>query len=71
MIIHAENTATNERVELEGVEPPGGLDVKVGDIFTVGGVHTAVPNTERRWWQFWKPRWVIGPLQRYRVTDIA
>ena len=23
------------------------------------------PNTDRRWWQFWKPRKVFGPLVPY------
>lgn len=42
--------------------------IAVGDKFTIAGVRTAVPNEGRKWWQFWKPRWRIGPLQTFVVT---
>ncbi len=31
---------------------------KRGDIVTIAGCHEMAPNTNRRWWQFWKPRMV-------------
>ena len=70
MKIYCENVVTNEVGIIEGPPTPQAMDIKVGDEFTIGGVHTAVRNTDRKWWQLWKPRWVMGPLQRYRVTDV-
>lgn len=70
MKIYCENIATNEVGVIEGASIPEGAVINVGDEFTIGGVHTAVPNAGRKWWQFWKPRWVVGPLQRYRVTGV-
>lgn len=71
MIIKIENTRTNERAVLSGMMIPHNANIKIGDEFTIHGVHTAVPNVSRRWWQFWKPRWVIGPLQKYRVLGVG
>lgn len=70
MKIYYENIVTNEVGVIEGPPTPQAMSVKVGDEFTIAGVRTAVPNTDRKWWQFWKPKFVLGPLQRYRVTDV-
>lgn len=69
MKILLENTRTNERAFLEGPVLPKDAIINIGDEFTIGGVHTAVPNLARRWWQFWKPKYILGPLQKYRVID--
>lgn len=45
--------------------------IEVGDVFTVAGLHSWVKNPKRKWWQFWKPARVKGPLQTFRVTDHA
>lgn len=43
-------------------------DIKPGDEFTIQGCLATVRNPSRKWWQFWKPRWIMsGELQRYRV----
>lgn len=68
--IYAQNMTTSENVVLTGMADPGGETVQVGDVFTVAGVHTAVPNTRRKWWKPWEPRWLIGALQQYRVTGV-
>lgn len=35
-------------------------NLKVGDVFTIGGTVRLVPSG-RRWWQLWKPRLVPDP----------
>lgn len=70
MKLLVENTLTNEVGVVEGSPNDAAMSVKVGDEFTIAGVRTAVPNTARRWWQFWKPKYILGPLQRYRVKEI-
>lgn len=37
------------------------LDMRVGDRITLGWKWR---NPDRRWWQFWKPRFVDPPLMR-------
>lgn len=71
MRIKVENTRTDEMAYLEGPFLPEDAVINVGDEFTIGGVHTAVPNLARRWWQFWKPKYILGPLQKYRVLEVT
>ena len=41
----------------------------IGDTFTFEGVRERIPNRNRRWWQFWKPRFFEGiNLARFVVT---
>lgn len=36
---------------------------------TVSGIYRCIPNPERKWWQFWKPRIVqTDDLQVFRVA---
>lgn len=45
--------------------------IKEGDMITIEGMHQMVPNPDRKWWQFWKPAKILGPLQRYRVLAVS
>lgn len=36
-----------------------------GAILFVDGWFEFVPNPDRRWWQFWKPQQVAGPMYPY------
>ena len=29
---------------------------KSGDTLTIAGVYELIPNRDKRWWQFWKPK---------------
>ena len=71
MRIKVENIRTNERAFLEGPFLPKDAIIKIGDEFTIANVHTAVPNLARKWWQFWKPKYILGPLQKYRVLEVS
>lgn len=42
-----------------------GMGMHVGDKFTIAGVRRSVPNPDRRWWQWWKPRTVPGPPMEF------
>jgi len=44
--------------------------MKPGDNFTIAGIHRKVRNGKRRWWQFWKPRYIDGPLKVFQVVKI-
>lgn len=35
-------------------------EIKPGDTITLADCYRAVPNSARRWWQFWKPRLVAS-----------
>lgn len=41
--------------------------MKTGETFTIAGVHKMVPNLDRKWWQFWKPRLVTSGMVVFRV----
>lgn len=56
------------RVDYNEVHKP--QPIKEGDVITIQGAHHMVPNPDRKWYQFWKPRRVFGPLQRYRVVAV-
>lgn len=46
--------------------------LKVGDSFTISGVHPLIRNPSRRWWQVWKPRFVpTEELQRFTVHSVG
>lgn len=42
------------------------MDIKIGDTVNI----TLPTYAKRKWWQFWKPRWIEGPVETkpYRVT---
>lgn len=40
------------------------------DKYTVAGVYDFIPNDSRKWWQFWKPKWVIGELTVFTRNPI-
>jgi hypothetical protein len=42
--------------------------MKTGDKVTIAGVYRNVPNPNRRWWQFWKPRRIPGGPQTFVVS---
>lgn len=44
--------------------------IKPGEAFTIEGLYRMVPNPDRRWWQFWKPRLVkkANELQMFKVV---
>lgn len=44
-------------------------EYKSGDVFTIEGLHPAIRDPNRRWWQFWKPRMVADKdrLATFRV----
>lgn len=45
-------------------------NLKVGDVFTIDGMHLT-PNPDRKWWQIWKPREVLRyGSQRYKVVSL-
>ena len=40
------------------------------DTFVIAGAYERIANPDRRWWQFWKPRFVAGKnLQRFNVRS--
>lgn len=42
--------------------------LKPGDILTIAGDYQTIANPKRRWWTFWRPRFItMSQLQRYRV----
>lgn len=43
--------------------------MKPGDTFTIAGIYELIPNSSRRWWQFWKPRFVKGPPKVFKVRE--
>lgn len=43
-------------------------NIKPGDKFTVAGVYHALPNPDRKWWQFWKPDKIAGPLYEFEAS---
>ena len=43
--------------------------VKAGDTITVAGIYETIPNPDRRWWQFWKPRQLT--TDRLQVFTVA
>lgn len=46
--------------------------MKSGDSLTIAGVWRKIPNPDRKWWQFWRPRMVAsGEYQRFTVTEIS
>ncbi len=47
--------------------------MKPGDKVTIEGVYRAIPNPDRRWWQFWKPRMVdtSEPMEWTVVRDVS
>lgn len=47
------------------------MDLRAGDHFTIAGIYVAVRNPDRKWWQFWKPRFVADPaqLRMFAVTN--
>lgn len=45
-------------------------EIKAGDKFTIAGLHRMERNSDRRWWQFWRPKMIAGPeLQSFRITN--
>lgn len=39
-----------------------------GDLVTIDEIYRKIPNRDRKWWQFWKPRLVTtDELQLFRV----
>lgn len=47
-------------------------DIKVGDIFTISGIFKMKKNPTRKWWQIYKPKYVVdlGNLQKYKAIEI-
>lgn len=47
--------------------------LKAGDTVTITGFHPLVPNTRRRWWQFWKPRSVpdLSRLTQFVLSAVT
>lgn len=43
--------------------------IRIGDTFTIAGVHEKLPNPDRRWWQFWIPKFVPGDLLTFTVSE--
>lgn len=44
--------------------------IRVGDRFTVAGVFQQVPNPDRAWWHFWKPRLVAGQREIFTIEQV-
>ncbi len=45
--------------------------VHPGDKFTIAGVYEMIPNPNRRWWQWWRPRKVASDrLAEFRATSL-
>lgn len=42
--------------------------MKPGDHFTIAGCFAMMLNPNRRWWQFWKPRYVADEERLARFT---
>jgi hypothetical protein len=42
-----------------------------GDTFTIEGIHRKVKNGKRKWWQFWKPRYIQGPLRVFKLHSVS
>lgn len=43
--------------------------MRPGDKLTIAGIHGMERNPDRRWWQLWKPRWlVMSELQCFEIT---
>lgn len=43
--------------------------MELGETVTIAGIYEQVPNPARRWWQFWRPRFVAGPeLRKFTIT---
>jgi hypothetical protein len=38
----------------------------IGDKFTIAGVYAMIPNSDRKRWQFWKPK-LVQDLQIFTV----
>lgn len=45
--------------------------LKPGDKLTIAGAMVPIKNPSRKWWQFWKPRMVAGPVYREFVIVTA
>jgi hypothetical protein len=46
-----------------------GAFIKPGHKMTFEGIYRMVPNPSRRWWQFWRPRFVAtDELQTFTVV---
>ena len=45
---------------------------KIGDTFTLAGMVKVIPNPDREWWHFWKPRMVkTSELAKFTVVGIG
>lgn len=42
--------------------------MKPGDKFTIAHVHPWMRNPARKWWQFWKPKWVVDTSRLAEFT---
>ena len=43
-----------------------------GDIFTIAGMVKVIPNPDREWWHFWKPRMVkTSELAKFTIVGIG